>query len=146
MSIVALAQSLADEHGTRDPFKICLNLGINVYVHELIECRGYYMRSFDEHYVTVAQDLPNLTQLFVCGHELAHFLLHQRMNRLFLDYRTRMEPMRFETEADKLSLHLMFGGEPLYQDCAIHEYQMAEMMNVKPCNLDSRLIELGLYW
>lgn len=144
MAIVALAQSLAHEYGTRDPFKIAINLGINVYIHDLVDCRGYYMRSFDEHYITVSSDLSTFTRQFVCGHELAHYLLHQRINRLFLDYRTHMMTSRFETEADKFSAHLLFGDTPMYRE-PISIGKMAETLNVPACNVDSRLIELGIY-
>lgn len=144
MGIVSLAQSIAIDHGTRNPLNICNNYGINVHIHELFECRGYYMKAFDQDYITIASDLKDRIKLFVCAHELGHFLMHQRFNRLFMDYRTYMEPSRFENEADKFALHLLFGGAPMFRE-PISVYEMSEMMNIPVCNVDRRLIELGIY-
>lgn len=145
VGIIELAGSVAAEHETRDPAIICSNIGISVQRHKLLECRGYYMRALGRHFVTLANDLQDVESQFVCAHELAHYLLHQRINRLFMDYRTFLEPSRFENEADKFAAHLLFGGPPLERE-PIDNWEMACILNVPVCNVDSRLIELGIHY
>lgn len=146
MGIIELAGLIAAEHETRNPITIANNLGIVVHCHTLRECRGYYMKALDQHYITIAVDLPKMVKMFVCAHEIGHFLLHQRINRLFMDYRTYMIPDRFENEADKFAAQLLFSQPMLSPDFSVSESEMAEILNVPKNNVSTRLIELGVYF
>lgn len=145
MGIIALAHEIAYNNNTIEPTVICENYGIHVHIHPLIDCRGYYMKAFGQDYITISEDLVGVVKRFVCAHELGHYLLHQRFNRIFMDYRTRMIPDRFENEADKFAMHLLYGAPPLYQEPVSYQ-EMAEILNVPLYNVDARLIELGIHW
>lgn len=144
MEISALARTVAAEHETRNPILICKNMGVIVQWHELLECRGYYMRVLGRSYVTLATDLSEKEALFVCAHELGHYLLHQQLNRIFMDYRTFMVAGHFENEADKFAAHLLFGGESYLSD-PITDLEMSTILNTPICNVNARLTALGVY-
>ena len=89
--------------------------------------------------------MAETTASFVCAHELGHYFLHGRFNRIFMDLHTCLEVGRFENEADKFAAQLLFGQPPLYQE-PITAWEMANILNVAVCNVDARLIELGIYY
>lgn len=144
MGIVQLVGSTIAEHETRDPFSICQNLEIIVQRHPLVDLRGYCRYSNGRPVITLHNELTKQAERFVCAHELGHYMLHKRINRVFMDSYTYMEPGRYENEADKFAVQLLFGGPPLYQE-PISQWDMADMLNVPACNVDTRLIELGIY-
>lgn len=144
MKIASLARTIEREHGTVNPFDICLLLGIVVQFHPLVELRGYYKQEGGRHFIVIADDLSPLAQLFVCAHELGHFLLHQRLNRVFMDSKTYVVPGRFENEADRFAAQLLWGMPPMERE-PVTVWEMAEILNVPVCNVDARLIELGIY-
>lgn len=146
VGIIELAQSVADEYETHNPFSLCRAIGITVHYYPLVEFRGYYMNIDGHNFITIADNLSEIVGHFVCAHELGHHFLHQRLNRPFMDYRTHMVPGRYENEADKFALHFLFTCPPLYQDNNISNEEMANLLNVSVSKVDSRLIELGVYF
>lgn len=146
MGIASLAHTLAVNHETRAPSDICVALGITIHYHTLIDCRGYYMKALGRPYITVASDLPEHVASFVCAHELGHHILHKNLNRVFMDYRTYNVPGRYENEADKFAAHLMWGHPPLFEEQCLSDQEIAECLNVPVCNINARLLELGIYY
>lgn len=144
--IPGLAKTIAETYNCRSPYTVCKEMGIVVHRHTLQDCRGYYMGANGISFITITDDLEDDVAAFVCAHELGHHLLHQRMNRVFMDWRTCMLPGRFENEADKFAVHFLFGGEPLFGENTIQNWQMAEMLNVPISKVNNRLIELGIYY
>lgn len=146
VGIIELAQNVADEYETHNPFSVCRAIGITVCYHPLVEFRGYYMNANGNSFITIADNLTETVGWFVCAHELGHHFLHQRLNRPFMDYRTQMVPGRYENEADKFALHFLFTCPPLFQDYSISNVEMADALNVAEWNVDARLVELGIYY
>lgn len=141
----SVAAKLAHEYDTRNPFELSQLLGAVVVRHPLVGIRGYYRHVDGVDFIVIADDLPDVVALFVCAHELGHHVLHKGLNRIFMDSRTFMEPNRLETSADRFAAQLLFGEPPLFQDETFTVWEMAEILNVPVCNVDSRLIELGIY-
>ena len=146
MDAARLAKRLAHECDTHDPYKICKLLGILVLLHPLVGVRGYYKQVGDLDFIVIADDLPEHVARFVCAHELGHKLLHSGLNRVFMDSRTCMETNRYENSADRFACNLLFYELPLFRDEPLTNWDMAECLNVPVCNVDSRLIELGVYY
>ena len=145
MGIVERVNQLNQEYKTRDPFKLCSSLNIPIKFAPLGHIRGYFINYKDNLLITLSDNLSEKVAYFVCAHELGHAILHVRFNRIFTECNTSFEPGRFENEADKFAAQLLFGEPPLYQDVSITKWDMAEMLNVAVCNVDARLIELGVY-
>lgn len=147
MTAEKLAAKLAAEHGTRNPFAICLQLDVPVVYHPLAGTglRGYYLKRQGVPIITIAREQPEMAANFVCAHELGHHLRHGHLNRVFMDSFTYLEPDRYEDEADTFAAQLLFGAPPLYQDITLTQQQMAIVLNVPPHQVDARLLTLGVF-
>ena len=141
MDIKAIVDGLVRKYETRDPFAISAELGLIVLFKPLIERRKF---------IVINEDLDEQQQRLVCGHELAHHLLHRGINRIFMDHSTRYVMQKYENEANYFSAELNYSDEELYpfltrsvQDAAAYmgiPVEMArkrlELIPVKGCILD----------
>lgn len=84
MDTKALANRVAAQHGTRDPFCHCGGAWVIVIRAPLVEMRGraQYVKRRTIVYVNACLDEPQ--QRLVCAHELGHHFLHRGLNRLFM--------------------------------------------------------------
>ena len=116
MDTKALANRVAAQHGTRDPFRIAEELGFIVIRAPLVEMRGLrqYVKRRTIVYVNASLDEPQ--QRLVCAHELGHALLHEGHNALFLRERTDFVMERYEREADLFAGYLLLDGETV-EEC-----------------------------
>ena len=116
MDTKALANRVAAQHGTRDPFRIAEELGFIVIRAPLVEMRGLrqYVKRRTIVYVNACLDEPQ--QRLVCAHELGHALLHEGHNALFLRERTDFVMERYEREADLFAGYLLLDGETV-EEC-----------------------------
>ncbi len=145
MNPAAAVTKLVKMHGTRNPFQICKYEGIIVEQHPLGNIRGYYRFANTFDYIAVNSDLSPQAAMFACGHEIAHKVFDKGLNRVFLDYQTHLLTSKFENRADSFAAHLLFDIPPMYQD-PITAWEMAEILNVPVCNVDTRLVELGILY
>lgn len=108
MDIKSLVEKLVRKYGTRDPFKIAAELGYIVLYTPLVGVRGFYQYLKRCHIIYLAPELDEATARFVCAHELGHSILHRGLNRIFMDTRTFLVSSRYETEADRFAVDLLF--------------------------------------
>jgi Zn-dependent peptidase ImmA (M78 family) len=149
MSTKTIADGLARNHGTRDPFTIANELGFIVVFAPLVDMRGFQQSAKRRRLIYINDELDEQQQRLVCAHELAHHLLHRGMNRIFMDQNTYMVTQRFETEANRFAVDLIYSDEELQPylsrsyDCAaaymgvskaLAEYRMGEVMPEHPAD------------
>lgn len=146
MDTKLLVSRLVAEHGTRNPYTICKNLEIVILRSPLLETRGFYQCEDEVGIIHIAEGLTAWADEFVCAHELGHAILHKGLNRIFMDSRTFMVPGKYENSADKFACNLLFSEPPLLRESALYDWQLAECLNVSTCNLNARLIELGVFY
>lgn len=146
MKITTLVERIVRENETRNPFTIAKNQGIHILRTELVDIRGFYMRENGADIIFVANDLDERPAQFVCAHELGHHFRHKGLNRVFMDRHTYMLPDKFENEADHFAAQLLYGEPPLTSDECLTDYQLAECLNVPTCSVNSRMMELGIYY
>lgn len=113
MDIKCLAEKLVERFGTRDPFRITEALGYTTIYTPLVGVRGFYQYLKRCHIIYLDSELDDVTARFVCGHELGHSLMHQGLNRIFMDTRTFLVTGRYETEANRFSVDLLYSDEEL---------------------------------
>lgn len=113
MDIKRLAERLVDKHGTRDPFKIAEVLGYTIIYTPLVGVRGFYQYLKRCHIIYLDSELDDATARFVCAHELGHSFLHRGLNRIFMDTRTFIITGRYETEANRFAIDLIYSDEEL---------------------------------
>ena len=140
------AKSLISTFGTNDPFEISKSLDIIVFRHQLKGLRGYCYTEDDKDIIVLADDMDDLTERFVCAHELPHICLHKKINRIFMDTRTNVVTNKYENEADRFACQLLFSTPPLLQEETITDKQIAKCLNIPLYNLNNRLINLGIYF
>lgn len=106
--IKALAESLYKKYGTCDPFRLCEELGINLFFMKMPEATsGLYYRICQKQVILINQSLKEPRKKFVAAHELGHALLHPDANSFFIKTKTAFEIGRFERQADYFAACLL---------------------------------------
>lgn len=113
MTQKALAEKLARTYGTRDPFRIAEALGFIIIETPLEDIRGFYQAIHRCRIIYLDNRLSDGDRRWVCAHELGHALQHQGCNRIFMDTRTHMVTSRYEKEADRFAVDLLFSDDDL---------------------------------
>lgn len=113
MTQKALAEKLARVYGTRDPFRIAEALGFIIIETPLEGIRGFYQAVHRCRIIYLDNRLSDGDRRWVCAHELGHALQHRGCNRIFMDTRTHMVTSRYEKEADRFAVDLLFSDEDL---------------------------------
>lgn len=113
MDMKRLAERLVKRFGTRDPFRIAEELGYIIIYTPLVGVRGFYQYLKRCHIIYLDSELDEDTTRFVCAHELGHSLLHRGLNRIFMDTRTFLVSGRYETEANRFAVDLIYSDEEL---------------------------------
>lgn len=113
MDIKSCAEKLVRRCGTRNPFQIADELGYVVIYTPLVGVRGFYQYLKRCRIIYIDSDLNDMSARFVCAHELGHSKLHQGNNRIFMDSRTFMVTSRFETEANRFAVDLLYSDDEL---------------------------------
>jgi len=121
MDTKSFANRLANYHGTRDPVRISQERGYVVIDTPLSGIRGYYQYIQRCHIIYLDNDLSEQDRNWVCAHELGHSLMHKSMNRVFMDTRTHMVTNRYEIEADRFAVDLIYSDDDMreYVDCSL---------------------------
>ncbi len=110
-----IANRLAKRHETRDPIQISKELGYIIVDTQLCDIRGFYQRIQRNSIIYLDSKLSNMDRQWVCAHELGHSLLHKGYNRVFMDTRTHMVTSRYEKEADRFAIELLYSDDYLME-------------------------------
>ncbi len=113
MDTRTLAGNIAAKHNTRDPFRIAEELGFIVVFAPLVEMRGFQQRSKRRNFIYINSSIDEPQQRLVCAHELGHHYCHRGMNRIFMDRNTAMIPGKYENEAHRFAVELLYADEDL---------------------------------
>lgn len=113
MSNTRTAKSLVRKYGTRDPFCIADAMGFSVVRIPLKGIRGFYQHVKRCRIIYIADDLIEADARFVCAHELGHALLHRGYNRIFMDTHTHFPVSRYEVEANRFAVDLLYDDDDL---------------------------------
>lgn len=119
-----IAESLVHKYGTRDPFRIAEAMGLILIRTPLQGIRGFYQQIKRCGIIYIDSDLEGPEARWVCAHELGHTLLHRGCNRIFMDKHTFFPTNRYEIEADRFAVDLLFDDEDL-RDFLEHPVQLA---------------------
>lgn len=112
----SIAENIADQYKTRNPFELAEKMDINVFFRPLIDVGGYYMILRNNVKLAVIDsELPRHMQKFVLAHEIGHHLLHPEQNALMLKsslYATD----RQEIEADTFAVDLLLSDKTIREN------------------------------
>lgn len=144
MDMKRLTESLVRKYGTRDPFRIAEEMDYTIISTPLVGVRGFYQYLKRCPIIYLDSELDERTARFVCAHELGHSLLHRGFNRIFMDTRTFVVTSRYEIEADRFAVNLLYDDDVLQPylsrsyECAaeymgvsyeLAEYRMGEVVS-----------------
>ena len=113
MDTKALAQKVASKFHTRDPFCIAEALGMVLIFAPLVGMRGLRQCVHRRTVIYINSGLDEHQQRLVCAHELGHHFQHRGMNRVFMDRNTEMVAGKYENEAHRFALELLYTDEDL---------------------------------
>lgn len=144
------AESYVRRFGTRDPFAIAKELGIDVlFRDDFTKLKGLYRVIQRNRFIFLNDNLPEHVQTLVCAHELGHDVHHRNLagDSQFREYALYSMKTRPEFEAN------LFAASLLLPDEEVHEYaleghdvvQIAGLMNtdinlmlIKMADMNSR--------
>ncbi len=108
-----LVKKLYRKFGTNDPFRIAECLNIKIITAPLEGVRGYYHYFRQNHFIYLADSLDEAQRIFICAHELGHYLFHRRINTVFMDRYTFCPKNKYENEANAFAIALLTHGVDL---------------------------------
>lgn len=76
-----VANKLIKKFDTRDPFKLCEAIGVEVFYADLGSLKGMYKYLKKNRFAVINENLDPFTKTLVCAHELGHDILHQNLAR-----------------------------------------------------------------
>lgn len=92
---------LIKKYKTTNPYEICDAKNITYKKIDLHpEINGIYQYIERNKFIYINSQLSDNKQLFTCGHELGHAIIHEKYNCTFLKTQTYFNVNRFEKEAD----------------------------------------------
>ena len=121
MKILKRAQNLVAQYGTSDAATIMASIGIEIAYIPMSNLRGIYNCIEKMPFVAINSNLTDCERKFVEAHELAHYILHRGVNRVFLNRTTYLKTDHYEREADLFAAcmrapwpnDVLFEGEPV---------------------------------
>lgn len=76
------AEKAVKRFQTRNPFDIAESLGFDIIYVPLVGVRGFYQQLKRNKFIYINENLNDHQTRLVCAHELGHWFMHKKLNRL----------------------------------------------------------------
>lgn len=76
MNIKGRVKKLVKKWGTKNPYKLCKYLKIEILYMDLGKIKGIYKKTLTNKFIVINENLNEFCQMIVLAHELGHALLH----------------------------------------------------------------------
>jgi len=146
MTIKAKACALAAKHGSRDPLKIACDMGCMVMFVPMQGLRGFYRHMNRCSMIFIDSSLDETQARLVCAHELGHIMLHKGINRMFMDRCTLNVSGKYELEAHRFSVDLVYSDDELEPYLSRPISDAASYMGVSESLAQYRLSSIKPKW
>ncbi|RWS44092.1 ImmA/IrrE family metallo-endopeptidase [Bacillus mycoides] len=132
MDIKEYVLNIIEKYQTTDPFEIARQKNINVLYADLGNTLGFYNTYKRFKFIHINNQIEEITQRFVCAHELGHAVLHPKANTPFLRNQTFFSVDRLEIEANTFAVELLLTDEMIstYKDTNLSIQEIAEIYGV----------------
>lgn len=132
MDIKEYVLNIIEKYKTTDPFKIAKEKNIIVLFEDLGNTLGFYNTYKRFKFIHINNQIDEITQRFVCAHELGHAVLHPKANTPFLRNQTFFSVDRLEIEANTFAVELLLTDEMIsaYEDTRLSIQEVAEIHGV----------------
>ena len=142
-----IPSKLISRYGTRDPFRICREKGIEImYRDDFIGQKGAFSLMLNVPFIFINNNLSDEMKRIVCAHELGHAMLHrklcrQRKNQTIYEYEIFDIRNSTEYEANIFAANLLIDEREMneYMSYGYDIVQTARAMNL---NVNLLLIKL----
>lgn len=91
-------RNLIKKYGTRNPYKLCKFLNIEIFYMDLGNVKGIYKKTLTNKFIIINENLSEFSKIIVLVHELGHAILHDSREMqalkdydLFPKYTTKIE-------------------------------------------------------
>ncbi|EEL18780.1 hypothetical protein bcere0016_4660 [Bacillus cereus 95/8201] len=93
---------------------------------------GFYSTYKRFKFIHINNEIDEITQRFVCAHELGHAVLHPKSNTPFLRNQTFFSVDRLEVEANTFAVELLLTDESIdtYKDTNLSIQEIAEIHGI----------------
>ncbi|MBK5489049.1 ImmA/IrrE family metallo-endopeptidase [Bacillus sp. TH17] len=132
MDIKKYVLYIAQKHETTNPFEIAKQKNIIVLFEDLGNTLGFYNTYKRLKFIHINNQIDEITQRFVCAHELGHAVLHPKANTPFLRNQTFFSVDRLEIEANTFAVELLLTDEMIaaYENTHLSIQEVAEIHGV----------------
>ncbi len=132
MDIKENVLNIVEKYQTTDPFEIARQKEITVLYADLGNTLGFYNTYKRFKFIHINNQIDEITQRFVCAHELGHAVLHPKANTPFLRNQTFFSVDRLEIEANTFAVELLLTDEIVsaYEDTRLSIQEVAEIHGV----------------
>ncbi|MGG3115251.1 ImmA/IrrE family metallo-endopeptidase [Bacillus paranthracis] len=132
MNIKENVLNIVEKYQTTDPFEIARQKEITVLYADLGNTLGFYNTYKRFKFIHINNQIDEITQRFVCAHELGHAVLHPKANTPFLRNQTFFSVDRLEIEANTFAVELLLTDEMIatYEDTRLSIQEVAEIHGV----------------
>ncbi|PHC30378.1 ImmA/IrrE family metallo-endopeptidase [Bacillus wiedmannii] len=132
MDIKKYVLNIIEKYKTTDPFEIAKQKNITVLYADLGNTLGFYNTYKRFKFIHINNQIDEITQRFVCAHELGHAVLHPKANTPFLRNQTFFSVDRLEIEANTFAVELLLTDEMIstYEDTRLSIQEVAEIHGV----------------
>lgn len=144
-SLSKVGSSLVKRCGTRDPFRIADELGIEVlFCKDIGSLKGMYKVIKRNRFIFINQDLSERMQRIVCAHELGHDQLHRHLAKgkaikEFMLYDMTTKP---EYEANIVASEILLDTDEILE--YIYHYDYTSEQISRAMNTDINLVALKI--
>ena len=137
MNIKLRVKNLEKKYGTRDPYKLCKRLKINIIYMDLGEIKGIYKKVVTNKFIVINENLDKFCQKVVLAHELGHAILHHSKEiqtlkdyDLFLRYTNQIE-IEANTFAAELLIDDTFDNDEYIENFSIDIRILEQLKELK---------------
>lgn len=137
MNIKLRVKNLEKKYGTRDPYKLCKRLKINIIYMDLGEIKGIYKKVVTNKFIVINENLDKFCQKVVLAHELGHAILHHSKEiqtlkdyDLFLRYTNQIE-IEANTFAAELLIDDTFDNDEYIENPSIDIRILEQLKELK---------------
>ena len=108
MNIPLKVKNLYKKFGTKDTYKLCHYLGIDIQYKDLGKTKGIFKKILSNKYIVINENLNELDSLIVLSHELGHSILHSSKTIRFMqDFHTLPKTSIWEKEANQFAVEIL---------------------------------------
>ena len=140
--IVKIVNRLIDRCGTRNPYRVAKELGINIIYRNFDKQRGAYKVILKNRFIFLNKDLSPQMKRIVCAHEIGHDRLHRALAKKhglqeFVLYDMATKP---EYEANIVAAEILLDSDEILE--YIYDYGYTSEQIARAMHTDSNLVAL----